>query len=382
VTFHLARPDPQFLFKLAFVFTAPVPPGTPPHELRTKPFPGTGPYRIARATQSQVVLVRSRYFHEWSHAAQPDGNADSIVWRFGRSPEAEVRTIEAGRADWMFDKIPRTRLREVRTRYAAQFHSNAAPQTDFLLIHTRLPPFDDVRVRQALNLAIDRHRIVNLYGGPAAATATCQVLPPGVPGYRRYCPYTLHPNQSGRWTAPDPARARRLVAAAHAYGARVELWGFSDDASIRPVVVEYIGSVLRRLGFRVHVGWTTHAGFNRLPSSTQRKIHLLPNAWFADFPAASDFFDIYIACSGAYNRGRFCDPTLDHRMRVASALEVTDPRRASSLWAQIDRRAVDGAVWVPLVNPRVFDFVSARVHNYQHNPLWGFLAQQVWLGRR
>ena len=40
---------------------------------------------------------------------------------------------------------------------------------------------------------------------------------------------------------------------------------------------------------------------------------------------------------------------------------------------------MDEAVWVPLVNPRVFDFVSARVHNYQHNPLWGFLAQQVWL---
>ena len=66
-------------------------------------------------------------------------------------------------------------------------------------------------------------------------------------------------------------------------------------------------------------------------------------------------------------------------MRAASALEVTDPRRASQRWSRIDRRAVDEAVWVPLVNPRIFDFVSRRVQNYQHNPMWGFLAQQVWL---
>jgi YVTN family beta-propeller protein len=380
VVFHLTRPDAAFLYKLAFIFTAPVPPGTPWHELRTRPFPGTGPYRIAHATQSEVLLVRNRHFREWSHAAQPNGNPDSIVWRFGAPAAAEVRAIEAGRADWMFDKIPRTRLHEVKTRFAGQFHSNPAPQTDFLLIDTRLAPFDDRRVRRALNLAIDRGRIAQFYGGPSAATPTCQVLPPGIPGYRRYCPYTLHPTPTGRWTAPDVAAARALVAAAGADGATVELWGFSDDASVPPAAVRYIGSVLRRLGFHVHVGWTTHAGFNRLPGSVRRNINLLPNAWFADFPAPSDFFDVYIACHAAYNGGRFCNPSLDRSMRAATALEVTDPRRASQLWSRIDRRAVDEAVWVPLVNPRIFDFVSRRVQNYQHNPMWGFLAQQVWLG--
>ena len=379
VVFHLTRPDASFLYKLAFVFTAPVPPGTPWHELRTQPFPGTGPYRIAHATQSEVLLVRNRHFQEWSHAAQPDGNPDSIVWRFGATAAAEVRAIEAGRADWMFDKIPRTRLHEIKTRFAGQFHSNPAPQTDFLLIDTRLVPFDDRRVRQALNLAIDRRRIAAFYGGPSAATPTCQVLPPGIPGYQRYCPYTLHPNANGRWTAPNLAAARALVAAAGAHGAAVELWGFSDDASVPPAAVRYIGSVLRGLGFHVHVGWTTHAGFNQLPGSVRRRINLLPNAWFADFPAPSDFFDVYIACNAAYNNGRYCDPSLDRSMRAATALELTDPQRAWQLWSRIDRRAVDEAVWLPLVNPRIFDFVSRRVQNYQHNPMWGFLAQQVWL---
>jgi peptide/nickel transport system substrate-binding protein len=262
----------------------------------------------------------------------------------------------------------------------AQFLSNAAPETDFLLIDTRLPPVDDVRVRRALNLAIDRRLIADFYGGRAAATPTCQVLPPGVPGYRRYCPYTLHhPGATGRWTAPDRAQAQRLLAAAGVRGAHIELWAFRDDASIPPTVISYIASVLRRLGFRVHLGWTTHAGFDRLPPSVRRRIQLLPNAWYADFPTPSDFFDLYIACNGAYNGGRFCDPDLDRSMQRAGALEVTDPRRASALWSRIDRRTFDEAAWVPLVNTRVFDFVSPRIKNYQHNPMWGFLADQVSL---
>jgi YVTN family beta-propeller protein len=379
VAFHLDRLDPEFLYKLAFVFTAPVPPGTPWHELRSKPFPGTGPYRIARATSTGVLLVRNRYFREWSHAAQPDGNPDSIVWRFGLSREREIRAIEAGRADWMFDKIPASRLREVTTRFASEFQSNAAPETDFFLIDARLRPFDDVRVRRAVNLAIDRRVIARFYGGPVAATPTCQVLPPGVPGYRRYCPYTRDPGSSGRWRGPDLVRARSLIAAAGARGAHVELWGFRDDASIPKSVVFYVGAVLRRLGFRVHVGWTTHAGYDQLPLQVRRKIQLLPNAWFADYPAPSDFFDIYIACKGAYNSGRFCDRALDRMMQHAATLEAIDPRRAAALWARIDRRTVDEAAWVPLVNTRIFDLVSQRLGNYQHNPMWGFLADQVWL---
>lgn len=279
----------------------------------------------------------------------------------------------------MFDKVPATRLREITTRFAAEFHSTVAPETDFLLIDTRVPPFGDVRVRQALNLAIDRRRIGDLYGGRTAATPTCQVLPPGVPGYRPYCPYTLHPRPTGRWTAPDVARARRLVAAAGVRGAHVELWAFRDDGAIPPTVIRYIGSVLRGLGFRVHLGWTTHSGYHRLPADLRRSIQLLPNAWYADFPAPSDFFDLYIACKGPNNGGRFCDPDLDSAMQRAAALEVTDPQRASEFWSRIDRRAVDEAAWIPLVNPRVFDFVSRRVENYQHNPMWGFLADQVWL---
>lgn len=379
VVFHLATPDPDFLFKLAFVLTAPVPPGTPWHELRSRPFPGTGPYRIERAGRREIVLVRNRYFHEWSYAAQPDGNPDTIVWRFGLSPAREVRAVEAGRADWTFDNVPGSLLREVETLHAAQFHSNAIPQTDFLQINTRRPPFNDVRARRALNLAIDRRVIVRLYGGPNAATATCQVLPPGVPGYRPYCPYTVDPDREDASQPPNLRLARRLVAASGTRGRVVRLWAFRDDASIRPVVIRYIASSLKQLGYTPHVGWTTFATFDHVPTRIRRGIHLLASSWYADYPAASDFFEPFLACHAAYSFGGFCDEGLDREMRQAEQLQLTDAQRAATLWSRVDRKAVDKAAWVPLVNSRRFDFVSSRIENYQDNPMWGFLADQVWL---
>jgi peptide/nickel transport system substrate-binding protein len=66
-------------------------------------------------------------------------------------------------------------------------------------------------------------------------------------------------------------------------------------------------------------------------------------------------------------------------MHQARTLEVTDPRAAALAWEEIDREVADRALWVPIVNVRMIDFVSSRVHNYQFHPYWGFLASQAWL---
>ena len=104
-----------------------------------------------------------------------------------------------------------------------------------------------MRVRQALNLAIDRREVVRIAGGPEVASPTCQILPPGNTGYRRYCPYPR-----------DSARAKRLVAASGTRGSRVTVWGWTDDAAVRPRLVQYVAGVLRELGYRVGVHLVPH----------------------------------------------------------------------------------------------------------------------------
>ena len=183
-----------------------VPAGTPDHDIGTHPLPATGPYEIASDTPRQVTLVRNPYFHEWSHAAQPDGYPDQIVWRIGASVEAAVTAVERGGADYTLDPPPADRLGEVQTRFASQLHVNPNDVTVVMGLNTRVAPFTDLRVRRALNYAVDRAKIASLLGQDSQPS--CQMLPPYIPGYRPYCPYTLDPSPAGVWHAPDLAKAR------------------------------------------------------------------------------------------------------------------------------------------------------------------------------
>src|SRR5262249_61393093 len=76
VTFHLRRPDPDFLYELAMLFAAPAAPGAPAHHVITGPpfLPGTGPYMISQYRREvSFTLVRNPYYRQWSYAAQPAG---------------------------------------------------------------------------------------------------------------------------------------------------------------------------------------------------------------------------------------------------------------------------------------------------------------------
>jgi YVTN family beta-propeller protein len=370
VVFHLAAPDPTFLSKLTLGYAVPVPPGTPLHEAGSRPIPGTGPYRIVRSTSRETRFVRNPHFHEWSHAAQPDGYPDTIVWRYDLSPTAQARAVQQGRADWLFETIPSKVRAEIEVHEPGRLHVNPVMGTEFLQIDTRASPFNDARVRQALNYAVDRNRVVRLYGGPLLATPTCQVLPPGLPGYRRYCPYTAHPARAGKWTGPDLSRARELVAASGTSGARLTVW--AESAGFHSSLPLYIAGVLRTLGYKAKVRQGTS-------SFARAMAQIRPVTWFGGELGPAEFLQDWFACDGGQGQGWFCDPQLDRLMSRAFSLEATDARRAAADWADVDRKAVDAAGWVPLVTPREVEFVSSRVHNYQFNPLWGLLADQVWL---
>jgi ABC-type dipeptide transport system, periplasmic component len=118
-------------------------------------------------------------------------------------------------------------------------------------MNTRVAPFDRLSVRRALNYAVDRNRIARLTGSSLTAQPTCQILAPTLPGYRPYCPYTLDPGPSGSWTAPDLAKAERLVAASGTRGMKVMLL-VSPPLPGQPTLAigRYFVSVLERLGYR------------------------------------------------------------------------------------------------------------------------------------
>jgi peptide/nickel transport system substrate-binding protein len=376
VTFRLAKPDPDFLYKLALPFAYVLPAAMPARDLGSAPLPATGPYRIASYRPGHGLrLVRNRVFHEWSQAAQPDGYADEIVWRLGVRPQEEVTEIERGRADWMLDldALPADRRSEVETRFASQLHEQPLLATDYFVLNTTVRPFDDVRVRRALNMALNRREIVALYGGPEAATPTCQVLPPEMGGYRRYCPYRY-----------ELGRARRLVAASGTRGTRVLVWDTRAPAIAYQEGVAVVRA-LRNLGYAARLKIVSDSFFQRVVGSGSTHAQVISGGWGADYPTASDFIELKLSCreyrpqSDFNNNIGFCDPAVDRQINRALALQVARPAEANAVWAKIDQELTDRAVWLPTVTPKTADFVSKRVGNYQFHPLWGVLVDQLWV---
>jgi YVTN family beta-propeller protein len=379
VTFHLTAPDPDFLFKLTVQgFSAPIPPGTPNHETGSRTVPGTGPYKIVAVNGTQVRFARNPFFHEWSHAAQPAGNPNAIVWRSVPSSQDAITAIEHGRADWFFGLIPEAQYRRLSLQDPAQLHSSPEYDVDFAHLNTHLAPFNNMRVRQALNYAINRRTIVQMYGGPSFATPTCQPLAPGLPGYRRYCPYTLHPRPDGAWSAPNLRRARRLVRESATLGERITVSGMNDEPFIPRAVPGYIADVLRSLGYHVRL----HLLPGAMISQAMRRHYQITTDgdWLADYPDPSSYLPQFFNCNGGNGNGFYCSTALDHQMSEAANLEFQHPTMATALWTSIDHQLTDQAAWVPTVNERDVDFVSKRLHNYEYNPVWGFLADESWLG--
>ena len=377
ITFHLTAPDPEFLEKLASGFAAPVPRSVPPGNVGTRPVPGTGPYMITRDVPGrEVVFSRNPYFHEWSQAAEPDGSPNRIVWRFGVPVAREATEIAAGRADWTNDSLPNAA--GLAARFPARVRASPAPSIMYTAFNTRVPPFNDPRVRRAFSLDANRSRLIADLGGATVAEPTCQILPPGVPGYRPYCPFTTDPGVRGRWIGPDRAAARRLVAASGTRGMRVTLWSFPGDA-----LSSFSASVLRELGYptRVHV-----ASFDALFAAVNDSRHRIQASdGGVDATSASDFFDTFFRCSASRlddpaatrNGSFFCDPAADRLMNRADREQPIDPTAAAAVWAQVDRAVTYAAPWVPLANQKNIDFLSRRVTNYQYNPSLGVLLDQL-----
>jgi YVTN family beta-propeller protein len=386
VTFHLISPDPEFLDKLAQPAASAVPAGLPAKEFKRDSFPATGPYKVTSYTKREVKLVRNPYFREWSKGAQPDGFPDKIVWKLGVSPKTQVRRLLRGQADGVLSQAPPELVPRLETEYPSQVHIDPVAATDWFFLNTRVPPFNDVRVRRALNYATDRNEVVALPGFGQPFRPTCQVLPPNFPGYKPYCPYTLDRSPSGE---PDLIRARQLVKASRTAGTRVTVWACSPSKCFEnPSIGRYFVSLLNSLGYRARLKVVPDFLADYLPAvlDSRRRIQAGSAGWGADFPTASNFINTNLSCSSFHpasrsngNMTEFCDRKIDGEIRRAVRLRITDPVGANELWAKIDHEIIDQSPLVPLGNPISVDILSKRVGNYQYNPFWRMLIDQVWV---
>ena len=376
VTFHLSKPDPDFLFKLALPDYDAVPASTPLHA--RLPLPATGPYEISGyQKKGVVVLVRNPRFHVWSTVAQPEGYPDKIVERYRYTGALAIHAVERGRADVTTDGLDQTwppaLAAALQTRYSSQLYPAPTLYHLGLWLNTRLAPFDDVRVRQAFNLAVDRDRLAQINGGDVA----CQYLPPNVNGYSLYCPYN----------GPNLAQARRLVAESGTMGQPVTIWLPDIPAGHRNAA--YLVSVLQSIGYKARVEFFPHDG--RTSWRPDRQAGVGGSYWIADYPSANDVLRGFLCSSYTtdpatnQNPAGICDRRLDAQVARARSLETTNPAAAAGAWHSIDRMLTDEAPFVPMKVFLSTDFVGRRVGNYKYSwlsgssGLTGASLDQLWV---
>jgi peptide/nickel transport system substrate-binding protein len=383
VTINLTAPDPELFYKLSVPHAVILPADTPTSDLGTVPAVGTGAYMIESFDPNkQMKMVRNPYFKEWSADAQPDGYPDVVLYDFGLTDEAEVTAVQNGEADWMFDQPPTDRLGELGTKYKDQVYINTLTAWWYAPMNTNIPPFNNVKARQAVAYAIDRKALVKLFGGPALAAPVCQVLPPGFPGHVDYCPFTKNPG--AKWTAPDLEKAKQLVKESGTAGQKVTV--IVEDTAVSKSIGVYLQSVLKDIGYDASVKpISPNIQFTYI-QNTKNNVQISVSQWYQDYPAASDFLNVLFGCDSFHpgsdssvNISGFCDKAIDAKMKKALALAVTDQAAADKLWTEIDKEVTDLAPAAALFTPKHIDFVSKRLGNFIFNAQYYWVVTQSWV---
>ena len=352
LTVRLVAPTPDLVTLLALPFFCAVPIGTPLDPKGVRVVPSAGPYYVVSYAPGQgVALKRNPNYH----GSRPH-RAERIELTVGISREKAVRAVEAGNADYAGDvSAPGLATRYGPAKKAKQqYFLNAEPEVDFIVLNTRRPLFRDVRLRRAVNYALDR-RALALAGGPGNALPerpTDQYLPPGMPGFNDARVYPL---------TPDTATAKRLVG-----GKRRTAVLYTCSISPCDQLGQIAKEDLAAIGIDVQV---KTFGINALFERTSKKnepYDLAFTGWIADYPDPSQFLNVLLL-SGIF-------PTLDnaaYKRKLLAAAQLSGPPRYLTYGKLDVGLARDVAPWVAFGNPLSRDFLSARMGCEVFQPVYG-----------
>lgn len=289
---------------------------------------GTGPFILQEWRHNQFLFLKANknYFGSKPHLA---GIRYEIV------PEDFTALVEFENGD--LDLLPEMTASEYE-RYAHnpqwQPYIKMAPSlnTYYLGLNCQMRPFNDPRVRRALNFAIDREKILStLMGG--RGTAALGPLPPLLRGSPSPKGYSYH-----------PTRARQLLqAAGYPQGFSMTIYQTADIENLE--ICQVIQSYLRDVGIEariVQLEWSTF-----LDVVARGEAHSFWLSWWADYPDEENFlFPLFHSANwgSGGNRCRFQDQRVDQL--ISEAVKIMDPAKRRSVYRKIEALVIQEAPWV------------------------------------
>jgi peptide/nickel transport system substrate-binding protein/oligopeptide transport system substrate-binding protein len=355
VVIKLAQPNASFLYTMALNFAFVV----PKEEVEKaggdfgKHPVGTGAFRLKDWTLGQkVVLERNPDYFE---KGLP--HLDMLTVEVGQEPLTALLRLQHGEIDALGDGIPPAKFNEVMANETLKKDVVIGPRlaTTYVTMKTNQKPFNDQRVREAVNHAINKARIVKLING--RATPANQVLPPGMPGY----------DADFKGFDYDPKKAKELLKAAGLSGGFGTTL-FANNTDPNPRIAEAIQQDLAAVGIKADLKMLAQENVIAAAGSPDQAPMVWSGgmAWSDDFPDPTDFFTPILSCSsatqGGWNWAWYCRKDLDDAAAKADA--IADPAKAGerlAAWQDIYRKVMADAPWVPVYNEKLYVMKSTRL---------------------
>jgi peptide/nickel transport system substrate-binding protein len=357
ITITLDKPNGTFNNVLGLTFAAPVPPSTPlDKEATNNPPPSSGPFMITKVdAPNSLVMERNPQFKTVQDAGATevtDAQVDKIIVTQNKNNSAQVTGVEQNQIDYMQSPPDADRLSEVKAKFADRFRLENSINTYYFWMNNTTAPFNDVRVRQAINYAIDPEALNRVFGGRLHPSQ--QILPPGMPGYDEF---KLFPG-------PDMTKAKQLLAEANPTDKNITVW--TDDEPDRKRIGEYYHDLLNELGFNAQLKVISgDVYFTTIGNTSTPDLDTGFADWFQDFPHPDDFFRPLLNGENILptNNNNFSQVTIaanDAKMDELRTGQLTDEARKQ--YAELDKSYMEQAVWAPYGNEQFSTFVSDRMN--------------------
>jgi peptide/nickel transport system substrate-binding protein len=367
IKIELEKPRGTFTNELGLMFVAPVPKGTPMEDLSGNPPPGTGPYMITKSQPGRGwEYERNPYWAKANSKAMPEypsGHVDGAKITIVRNPDTQVNDIEQGKFDWMENPPPASRYAAVKEQFeGSQFKVVPTISTYYFWMNTTKPPFNDVKVRQAVNYAIDSAALERIYAGQIVASH--QILPEGMPGHKTI---DLYPH--------NMEKAKEMLAEANPSDKEITVW--TDTESPNKEAGEYYEGVLSELGFKTKLKEINADNyFTVIGNLSTPDLDTGWSDWFQDYPHPNDFFQPLLAGESILktNNGNFAqmdEPSLNREITKLRE-EQLGPEQEKK-YSELDNKYMELAPWAPYGQRTLSTFVSSAINleSVIFNPTFG-----------
>ena len=359
ITIKLSEPDGSFSHVLGMWFAAPVPGDTPCKELTKDPPPGVGPFKITESVPNrQFVLEKNENFPDLGPDVPP-AKIDKITTKIITSTQRQAQDVISGDLDYMQDPPPADIKPEVKAKYSDRYSEQTTASTYYFFMNTKVPPFDNPKIREAVNWGVDKPALARIFAGELAPG--CSFLPPGLPGYDEAldveeCPWG-NPNEP-----PDLDKARQMIEAEGEAGTKITVYGNNDDPTDK--VTEAYADMLNKMGFDATPKILDGGVYFQTIGSAKTKAQTGFLNWFQDFPHPKNFFFLVdgksIQPTNSQNPGNVDDPDITKGIAELNLEpEITD--EVAGRWADLNRELVEGAYIVPYGHRKLATFFSERM---------------------